>query len=96
MSVNIDDYVVDVLMRDLVGHDRSPSAFLVYLCLCGQRGGPVSMSYQQIAEATGLSKSAAQSGVRVLRRRRLVKVAMSSPTATPEYAVLRPWDRSRL
>jgi DNA-binding transcriptional regulator GbsR (MarR family) len=93
--VNIDDYVIEVLMRDLVGHDRSPSAYLVYLYLSGRRGGPVAMSYQQIADATGLSKSAAQAGVRVLRRRRLVKATKTAPTATPEYTVLRPWDRSR-
>ena len=29
----LDDYVVEVLMRDLVGHDHIPSAFLVYLHL---------------------------------------------------------------
>jgi hypothetical protein len=26
----LDEYVVDVLMRDLVGHDRRPVSFLVY------------------------------------------------------------------
>ena len=31
----VDAYVVDVLMRDLVGHDRCASAFLVYLLLVG-------------------------------------------------------------
>src|SRR5690349_10544746 len=31
--IGVDDYVIDVLMRDLVGHDRAPSAFLVYLYL---------------------------------------------------------------
>ena len=29
----IEDYVVDVLLRDLTGHDQQPSAFLVYLHL---------------------------------------------------------------
>jgi len=29
LLVEIDDYVVDTLMADLVGHDRQPSAFLV-------------------------------------------------------------------
>jgi hypothetical protein len=28
--VAIDDYVIDVLLPDLAGHDRSPAAFLVY------------------------------------------------------------------
>lgn len=32
--IAIDDYVVDVLMRDLVGHDRRPVCFLV---MCGWR-----------------------------------------------------------
>jgi hypothetical protein len=30
-TVPIDAYILDTLMRDLVGHDRQPSAFLVYL-----------------------------------------------------------------
>ena len=29
----IDSYILDTLMADLVGHDRQPSAFLVYLFL---------------------------------------------------------------
>jgi hypothetical protein len=32
----LDRYVVDVLMPDLVGHDRSASGFLVYLYLWRQ------------------------------------------------------------
>ncbi len=32
-TVAIDAYILDALMRDLVGHDRRPSAFLVYLYL---------------------------------------------------------------
>src|SRR5262249_4281949 len=37
--LRLDDYVCDVLMRDLVGHDQQPSAFLVYLCLTRLAGG---------------------------------------------------------
>src|ERR1017187_3462925 len=29
----IDDYILDVLLRDLVGHDRRPVSFLVFLWL---------------------------------------------------------------
>jgi hypothetical protein len=29
--IAIDEYVLDVLMPDLVGHDRSAPAFLIYL-----------------------------------------------------------------
>ena len=33
----LDDYVIDVLLRDLVGHDRRPVSFLVYLWLAAER-----------------------------------------------------------
>ena len=29
----LDAYIIDTLMPDLVGHDRQPSAFIVYLYL---------------------------------------------------------------
>jgi len=29
-SIPIDDYILDVLMRDLIGHDQQPAAYLVY------------------------------------------------------------------
>jgi hypothetical protein len=34
-TLALDPYVVDVLLPDLVGHDRSPAAFLVYIYLWG-------------------------------------------------------------
>ncbi len=93
----LDDYVVDVLMRDLVGHDHIPSAYLVYLHLWAEaerhEKGAVAASHQMIAEATGLSKSAVQKGVRCLVGRKLLRAHKSSVTATPEYRVLRPWKR---
>jgi transcription initiation factor IIE alpha subunit len=95
----LDPYLVDVLMRDLTGHDRRPSAFLVYLFLwhrtVGQGVKSVEVSHRAIAEATGLSKSAVQSALRTLGRRRLVQSHRASRTATPHYAVLRPWVRPR-
>ena len=82
-------------MRDLAGHDRAPSAYLVYLHLWSQTAGrrrkTVRVSHQTIADATGLSKSAVQAGMRILSRRRLVSVHRQSPTAVPEYRVARPW-----
>jgi len=85
--IAIDDYVVDVLMRDLVAHDRAPSAFLVYLHLWseseGRQKSAVIASHQMIAEVTGLSKSAVQKGIRCLARRKLIKVHKNSPTAIP-------------
>lgn len=96
-EIEVDEYVFTVLMRDLVGHDRAPSAFLVYLylwCESERRpGGSVRASHQTMAEATGLSKSAVQKGVRLLARRKLLRVHKESATATPEYRVQRTWRR---
>ena len=94
--VGIDAYVVDVLLPDLVGHDRRPSAFLVYLALWrATRGGrtPLPLSLRDLAERCGLSKRAVQVAVSALERRRLVAVTREGPTAVPVYAVLRPWER---
>ena len=70
----IDDYVTDVLMRDLVGHDKRPVSFLVYLWLAAEqvrRGAAMQISYQELAESIGVSKSSAQSAVQWLVRRKL-------------------------
>jgi DNA-binding MarR family transcriptional regulator len=97
--IEVDEYVVDVLMRDLAGHDRSPTAFLVYMALwtalyrLAQRR--LAISLQQLAEATGLSKSAVQAAMRLLKRRGLVRVFKSAPTAVPEYELVRHWLRRR-
>ena len=94
-DVPIDPYVTDVLMRDLVGHDRAPSAFLVYLWLWRMSRGEgrerIGASLQTIATQTGLSKSAVQVAVRHLARRRLLTAARATPTAAPVYAVHEPW-----
>jgi hypothetical protein len=96
-QIAIDEYVIDVLMRDLVGHDRAPSAFLVYLHLWAesrrQTKGIVRTSHQSMAEMTGLSKSAVQQAIRCLSGRKLISVTRVSITATPEYKVLKPWRR---
>lgn len=95
-SVRIDRYVLDTLMPDLVLHDHQPSAFLVYLQLSYRAGrrARLRVSHQQMADATGLSKSAVQAAVRSLVRRRLVRVTRDTPTSVPEYTILRPWRRS--
>ena len=94
-SIAIDDYVLDVLMRDIVGHDRQPAAYLVYLYLYGravrQRWRPVAASLRALAEETGLSKSAVQTALDLLRRRELIRTASDHPTAVPEHRVLRHW-----
>jgi hypothetical protein len=95
--ITVDRYVVDTLMGDLVGHDKRPSAFIVYLFLWsrtfGRRLRSVQVSHQGMANETGLSKSAVQVAIRSLLRRRLLRSRRASPTAVPEYFVLRPWIR---
>ena len=96
-GLRIDTYLTDVLMRDLVGHDRAPSAFIVYLWLWRMSRGEgrerIGASLQTIATQTGLSKSAVQAAVRHLTRRRLLSATRASPTAAPVYEVLEPWRR---
>ena len=90
----LDSYVTDVLMRDLVGHDRRPVGFLVYLWLAaeeGRRNSQVQISYQDLAESIGVSKSSAQTAVSWLIRRKLLAVSKKNATSTPSYTVLTPW-----
>jgi len=92
--MTLDDYVVDVLMRDLVGHDRKPASFLVYVWLTSEqerRRGAVQVSYQELAESTGISKSSAQAAVGWLMRRKLLVASKDSATAIPQYTVRTPW-----
>ncbi len=94
--ISLDDYVFDVLLRDLVGHDRRPVCFLVYVWLAaesGRRGGVVEISYRELAESIGVSKSSVQGAVAWLVRRKLIAVEKSSVTATPCYSVLSPWRK---
>jgi DNA-binding MarR family transcriptional regulator len=95
----VEGYVLDVLLRDLVGHDKHPAAFIVYLHLYGlavrRRWRPVRTSLRDIAETTGLSKSAVQAALVALRRRELVETKRVRPTATPHHRVLRHWARGR-
>lgn len=94
-TIPVDDYVFDVLLRDIVGHDRQPAAYLVYLWLYGQaarlRWRPVSASLRMLSEATGLSKSASQTALELLRRRELITTESEHATAVPQHHVLRHW-----
>jgi hypothetical protein len=90
----IDDYVTDVLLRDLVGHDRRPVSFLVYLWLAAAQartGKAVQVSFQELAESIGVSKSAAQAAVRWLVGRKLLAAVKDNATAIPSYTALTPW-----
>ena len=97
--VAIDDYVLDVLLPDLVGHDRSPAAFLIYIVLWTQlfrsEERSTAVSLQKLSELSGLSKSAVQQAVRVLRHRGLIKVRKISETSVPEYELVRHWISRR-
>lgn len=91
----IDRYVTDTLMRDLVGHDRSPSAFLVYLAILAEAGrGRALLSHAALAERTGLSKRACQNAVELLRRRGLIDVRRAAATDPAQYRPLQPWAKS--
>jgi hypothetical protein len=95
--IHVDEYVVDVLLRDLVGHDRKPAAYLVYLWLTAEqarRRGPVQVSYQEVAESIGISKSSAQAAAHWLAKRKLLAVSKETVTATPSYTVKTPWRDS--
>src|SRR5258708_12548978 len=92
--LQLDDYVVDVLMRDLVGHDRRPASFLVYVWLTSEqarRQGAVQVSYQELAESVGLSKLSAQPAVSWLVRTKLLAASKDNATAIPCYTVRSPW-----
>jgi len=94
--LQIDRYVIDTLMRDLVGHDHRPSAFLVYLALLAlaASGGPP-LSHAQLAEQTGLSKRAVQDAIRHLVRRGLASIRRGGRTEPAFVQPLFPWrDRS--
>lgn len=95
--LTIDPYVVETLMPDLVGHDRRPTAFLVYLFLWrqtnGGRGRSEPIPLRSIAEGTGVSKRAVQNALRALVRRRLITASHATPTSAPTFIVHRPWVR---
>ena len=88
----VDAYVVDALMRDLVGHDHRASAFLVYLVLTSAaEEGAVRLSHAQLAERTGLSKRGVQEAVLHLSDRKLLRVTRRGATDVPCYEPLTPW-----
>ena len=93
----LDPYLVDTLMRDLIAHDRAPSAFIVFLWLWRQTRAQgrdkIGASLADIAYATGLSKSSVQSAIRRLSRRRLVTASKSGPTIAPIYQINETWRR---
>ena len=93
-TVELDTYVTETLMRDLVGHDRRPSAFLVYLAIAGSGAeGAHGLSYGDLAEMSGLSRRAVQNAIAHLSRRKLVEIHRAGPTEAAVYRALKPWRR---
>lgn len=91
-TIGIDRYIIETLMRDLVGHDRRPAAYLVYLYIwTGRKHRRNAASYAEIAVFTGLSKRTVQTAVQHLERRRLVAVERPGTTASPSYVARLPW-----
>ena len=97
MAISVEPHVVDVLLPDLIGHDKRPSSFVLYLWLYAVTKGvgrrSAFFSYQMLTDRTGLSKRAVQRAVAHLQRRQLIRTARKSATAVPEYTVLTPWVR---
>jgi CRP-like cAMP-binding protein len=97
LKVSLDAHVIDVLMPDLVGHDKRPAAFLVYLYLVRHVGrsrrGAVAVSLQTIATKTGLSKSSVQNALRHLKERGLLDPTIVATVSDPLRKPLRPWVR---
>ncbi|HEY2482984.1 MAG TPA: helix-turn-helix domain-containing protein [Caulobacteraceae bacterium] len=92
--LRLDRYVVETLLPDLVGHDRSAAAFLVYLVILAEAGdGRAALSHARLAERAGLSRRSVQTAVALLRRRQLLEVSRRGPTETSEYRPLAPWRR---
>ncbi len=96
-AVAVDPYIVDSLMPDLVGHDRAPSAFVVYLSLWHLGGGDtertIALSLRELSARTGLSKTAVQRAIIHLRRRSLISTTKENTTAAPRYRLHTPWKR---
>jgi hypothetical protein len=95
-TLALDPYLVDVLMPDLAGHERSPAAFLVYLYLWRNQmrtsAEAVQVSYSMIGLETGLSRITAQRAVALLIRRKLLISRRVGPTSIPHYTVAAPWN----
>ena len=96
-NVPVDPYVFDVLMADLIAHDRQPSAFILYLSLWritdGGRKKSSPISLRDLSERTGLSKRAIQDATDRLERRQLISIERQMPTAVPVYRLHKPWVR---
>jgi len=96
-QITLEAYVIDGLMPDLIGHDRRAASFVVYLYLYRQASRRADwstrQSHQEIADGTGLSRSAVQTALSHLQRRQLIATSRAHATAVPLHRVMRPWLR---
>ena len=84
-EITLDRYVLDTLMRDLIGHDRRAAAYLVYLAIvAAAQERPAALSHQQLADRTGLSTRTVQDALAHLARRQLVAVDTDHAAALPD------------
>jgi hypothetical protein len=91
-ALTIDPYVLDTLMRDLVGHDRRPASYLVYLAIWLAACDRVAcLSHQELADRTGLSKRSVQQAIAHLSGRRLLAVERRGRTEAALLTPLAPW-----
>src|SRR5262245_18265084 len=93
-------YLFDPLMRDIVGHFRKPSSYVVFLYLwfrtSGGKKSEVPLSLREISDGCGLSKSSVQTSIRYLQHRRLLEARRTGPTTKPRYTVHEPWKSRRM
>jgi hypothetical protein len=96
--MQIDAYILDTLMPDLVGHDRKPSAFIFFLFLWAATAGgerTVEASLTRIAAGTGGSRRGVQDALDRLASRELISVERDGIAAVARYTVHAPWRRYR-
>jgi hypothetical protein len=94
--VGFDAYVIDSLLPDLVGHDRRPAAFVLFVYLWRKtRGGarPAVLSLRMMADGTGLSKRSVQLALQHLVRRDLVHTRRANATAAPTVTLDCHWRK---
>jgi hypothetical protein len=94
--VGFDAYVIDSLLPDLVGHDRRPAAFVLFVYLWRKtRGGgrPAVLSLRMMADGTGLSKRSVQLALQHLERRSLVHTRRVNATAAPTVTLDCHWRK---
>ncbi len=108
-EISLDPYLLDCLLPDLVGHDRRPASFIIYLYLYRQASQnpdwSVRISHQAMAIATGLSRSAVQSALAHLQKRQLIASSRAShrraasscstPLVATQSQKVTPWPLGR-